>query len=365
MQGLLLTSPPDEELLLEELARAYPSSKYHPASFEKERALGILEGDIDSWHDTPILAFLRQIVPHPIKISAQSVREWGEACAQLLIEAVAAKQPVAAWRLHVYSLMSGQVSIKKSGAGVRRAELIHAAMLEYLQKKSRTVLRAHISDFAKTWSSEEGLAQVLLLTPEFGFFSWCSVVQRSKMPYLVSRFPGGLVTCVEDSRPPSRAYKKLLEAEEMLGQRIVAGETCVDLGGAPGGWTFVAAERGAAVLAIDRSPLRDDLLIHPLVKFKKGDAFQYVPESAVDWLLCDVIAFPEKSIELLEHWLENKWCKNFCVTIKFRGKDDYHHLEKVKVILRHSCRDFCLSKLPSNKNEVTACGVVHGGGERF
>lgn len=367
MQSLLVASPQDAELLIEELARTYPTKKF--CLVGGERRFGIVEGSIDASLHTPLFAFLRQIVPNPTKLSAQSVREWGEACARQLVQAVAIDggkvggqengQTVVPWRLHVYSLMSGQVNVKKSGAGVRRAALIHNAILEYLQKKARTVLRARVVDGVQPWLDEEGLAQVLLLTPDTGFFSWCSAEERRTMPHLVSRFPGGVVTCTEDPRPPSRAYKKLLEAEATLGQSIQAGQTCVDLGGAPGGWTFIAAERGARVLSIDRTPLREDLLAHPFVTFKNGDAFRYTPESRIDWLLCDVIAFPEKSIELLEQWLLNRWCKNFCVTIKFRGTGDYHHLEKVKEILRHSCQDYCLTKLPSNKNEVTACGVIH------
>jgi 23S rRNA (cytidine2498-2'-O)-methyltransferase len=139
---------------------------------------------------------------------------------------------------------------------------------------------------------------------------------------------------------------------------IAKDETCVDLGASPGSWTWWALERGARVTAVDRSPLRDDLMRHPQMTFVRGDAFEFQPEEPVDWLLCDVIAFPERSIELLERWLRERWCRLFCVTLKFRGADEYVHLEAARQMLLASGAAFQLRRLSSNKNEVTAFGRI-------
>src|SRR4029079_14804679 len=108
-----------------------------------------------------------------------------------------------------------------------------------------------------------------------------------------------------------------------LGRWIGADSTCVDLGASPGSWSYVALNRGARVLAVDRAPLRQDLMSHPRVTFRKGDAFSFDPGASVDWLLCDVIAAPERTIELLLRWVRRRQAACFVATIKFKGTDDY------------------------------------------
>ena len=116
----------------------------------------------------------------------------------------------------------------------------------------------------------------------------------------------------------------------------------------------------AQVTAIDRSPLREDLMHHPRLRFVQADAFKYVPEEPVDWLLSDVIAFPARSLELLETWLSRRWCRQFCVTIKFRGQEEYSRLEQCKSLLDSLGTEYCLHRLTHNRNEVTAYGYAAG-----
>jgi 23S rRNA (cytidine2498-2'-O)-methyltransferase len=149
-----------------------------------------------------------------------------------------------------------------------------------------------------------------------------------------------------------------LEAEVRLGRRILSGETCVDLGASPGSWSYVALQRGARVIAVDRAPLRADLMGNPRLRFLRGDAFSFTPDGPVDWLLCDVIAAPERSIELLVNWLKHRWTQRFVVTIKFKGHDDYPKLERLKHALTAQCEDFRLTRLCANKNEACAFGVA-------
>ena len=41
----------------------------------------------------------------------------------------------------------------------------------------------------------------------------------------------------------------------------------------------------------------------------RGDAFKFVPEAPVDWLLCDVIAAPERSVALVLDWVRQRRCR--------------------------------------------------------
>jgi 23S rRNA (cytidine2498-2'-O)-methyltransferase len=216
----------------------------------------------------------------------------------------------------------------------------------------------------KTWRSPDGpfldgevLAQLRLATPEAGDLSVASSATEGWQRVL-SPWPGGYTEIPRDLRPPSRAYRKLLEVERRWGRPIEPNETCVDLGAAPGGWTFLALERGARVTAVDRSPLRDDLMAHPQLTFAQGDAFRYRPDEPVDWLLADIIAFPDRPLELLEAWLGGGWCRHFVVTFKFRGEPTPEVLSALKHLLRERTARHGLRQLQENKNEVTAWGTV-------
>ena len=167
-----------------------------------------------------------------------------------------------------------------------------------------------------------------------------------------------MFTIKDDREAPSRAFKKILEAELRFGVAIKKGEVVVDLGSSPGGWSYVALQRGAKVTAIDRSPLREDLMNNRSLNFVKGDAFSYRPNATVDWLLCDVIAFPEHSAELIKTWVANGLCKNKIVTIKFKGVHSLSILHDLKMYLEQRCRTFDLKHLDANKNEVTVFAQI-------
>lgn len=138
------------------------------------------------------------------------------------------------------------------------------------------------------------------------------------------------------------------------------GEVCVDLGSSPGGWAWVALRRGASVTAVDRSPLREDLMEHRRLTFVRGDAFKFEPAQPVDWLFSDVIAYPARILELLTQWVTQRWCRRFCVTIKFQGREDYAILIDYAQMLSAHTTSFALRRLKVNKNEVTAYGEVAG-----
>jgi 23S rRNA (cytidine2498-2'-O)-methyltransferase len=132
----------------------------------------------------------------------------------------------------------------------------------------------------------------------------------------------------------------------------------VDLGASPGSWSYVAIQRGASVIAVDRSPLRDDLMRNPRLRFHQGDAFKFKPDAPVDWLICDIIAAPQRSIDLLLEWLRERQMRHFVVTIKFKGTEEYPLLAQLKSLAPPLCADFRVTRLCANKNEVSAFGSV-------
>jgi 23S rRNA (cytidine2498-2'-O)-methyltransferase len=101
---------------------------------------------------------------------------------------------------------------------------------------------------------------------------------------------------------PSRSTLKLVEAfHTFLGEReldlLHAGMRAVDLGAAPGGWTWQLAHRGLKVTAVDNGPLKGDIADDPLVTHLRADGLRYVPKKPVDWMVCDVVDQPPD-----RHW---------------------------------------------------------------
>jgi 23S rRNA (cytidine2498-2'-O)-methyltransferase len=329
-----------------ELTRALPQTATQAAYGEAWR-------QVEGVAALPRLAFCRQALPDAVAAQAASINQWADLLRDALCDALPAPEPP--WRLHIF----GDEAV--SGG---RCALIDGALDARLQKRNRALRRARNPRSDGPWLPGEWLVQLALRSAEEGWLSICAPDARAAWGESLSPFPGGAVTIPRDTAPPSRAYQKLLEAELRLGVSIQGGERCVDLGASPGGWTFIALKRGATVTAIDRSPLRDDLMRSPYLHFVRGDAFAFTPlEPPVDWLLCDVIAFPAKTIEAIERWLTQGWCRRFCITIKFKGRDDDAALDALREQLPvwAPTSRWAIRHLDHNHNEVTLYGEMSPG----
>jgi 23S rRNA (cytidine2498-2'-O)-methyltransferase len=139
-------------------------------------------------------------------------------------------------------------------------------------------------------------------------------------------FPNGELVFEENrTDPPSRAYLKLWELFSRLGVWPGEGERCLDLGAAPGGWTWVLQQCGARVTAVDKAPLDPQVAGLPGVVCRSGSAFGVDPRTAdrVDWLFSDVICYPARLLSLVERWIEHRPETNMVCTIKFQGPTDH------------------------------------------
>ena len=166
-----------------------------------------------------------------------------------------------------------------------------------------------------------------------------------------SPFPNGEPSFVEDKRgPPNRAYLKLWEALTVIGRRPKPGERCLDLGAAPGGWTWALAELGARVVAVDRAPLAPTLAARPNVESLKASAFGLRPRDVgpVDWLFSDVVCYPKRLHRLVAEWLDAGLARNFVCTVKFQGRTDFDAQRAFAAI-----PDSRLVHLHHNKHELT------------
>lgn len=141
-----------------------------------------------------------------------------------------------------------------------------------------------------------------------------------------SPFRHGEVTFIEDREgPPNRAYLKLWEALTLLGRHPSPGETCLDLGASPGGWTWVIARLGARAIAVDKAALDPRIAAMPGVELRQESAFGLAPETIgpVDWLFSDIICYPERLLTLVERWRASGLARNMVCTLKFQAVTDH------------------------------------------
>ncbi len=189
---------------------------------------------------------------------------------------------------------------------------------------------------------------------------WISIGKRFKtengrfVPVLWKSNPG-LVP--HDDQAPCRSYYKLEEAWTQTGTFPRKNEVCVDIGAAPGGWTWAALKRGARVIAVDFANLKPHVESHPRCEHSRDNGYAFEPLRTVDWLFCDMIVKPMATLGLLERWLEKKLCRKFVVNVKFRGKDPETILVAIDELQKkYQIPVLIVRHLYFDRNEITLIG---------
>ncbi|MBH02541.1 MAG: hypothetical protein CMP08_00145 [Xanthomonadales bacterium] len=189
-----------------------------------------------------------------------------------------------------------------------------------------------------------------------------SLVARDRMivsPRCSRPFADGQPVFVEDRHgPPNRAYLKLWEALTLARHWPVAGQRCLDLGASPGGWSWVLAELGADVLAIDRAPLAPAIAHRANVHPQAGDAFAIDIDTTgpVDWVCSDLIAYPERLLALAHYWCRAAPRANVILTVKCQGTVDTDLIAAF-----YEIPGARLAHLSANKHELTFFRLADGG----
>jgi 23S rRNA (cytidine2498-2'-O)-methyltransferase len=153
-----------------------------------------------------------------------------------------------------------------------------------------------------------------------------SVMIGSSDPHNSADAIMGIVRQSMPAEAPSRSTMKLAEAIEVFMDRseqtrlLRQGMQAVDLGAAPGGWTWQLVKRGIRVTAVDNGPMKGALINHQLVQHLKQDGFKYAPRKAVDWLVCDMVEQPSKVATLVGAWFAAGWCKHAIFNLKLPMK---------------------------------------------
>lgn len=203
----------------------------------------------------------------------------------------------------------------------------------------------------KSRSYDHVVAQVCFPRAET---AWVGVTRQGELP---SRFPGGQRRLQLPKGAPSRAFMKLDEALEWLGVAPGPGDVCVDLGAAPGGWTWGLLKRGARVIAVDLGKLDPDVAKMRNLAHIIGNAFQFSPPEGVDWLFGDMVWRPLEVAALIARWGKNHWARFFVVNIKLAMKKKVEMIYRIKTILEQAgWRDVKARHLYHDRDEVTFVG---------
>lgn len=141
-----------------------------------------------------------------------------------------------------------------------------------------------------------------------------------------SPWPGGIPRLRFPASAPSRSTLKLEEAllvlldENERARWLQPGMRAVDLGAAPGGWTWQLVRRSLRVTAVDNGPMQAALLDSGLVEHLRTDGFRYRPAKPVDWLVCDMVEQPRRIAALMAQWLADELCRRALFNLKLPMK---------------------------------------------
>ena len=325
--------PGSEDLLSRELA-LYDIRAATPGD-------GVVFTAARDWSPPPDLCFPIVTVLDGREVTGSSVNALAGGLCDAFWDCLQGARLESPWFLHMGSVLPEAV------AG--RMRTVHAEFLRRLRGKMSRLAKLASSDLPADEREVRGFAV---------YFTSCEqAVVGSRIHYWGQR------RMRDRPEAPSRSFLKLEEAFAVLGRGPQAGETVIDLGAAPGGWSFSAAERGASVLAVDNGPLRGAALDHPRIRHVQDDAFRYRPaaDRRCDWLLCDLIEDPNRVIEqILLPWLEAGWCRRFVVNLKVGKMDPIEMLRRLRGIdamgLNRRCERFKIRQLFHDREEITCMG---------
>lgn len=182
-----------------------------------------------------------------------------------------------------------------------------------------------------------------------------------------SPWPLGIPRLRMPAEAPSRSTLKLEEALLTLlssaeRERLLRpGGTAVDLGAAPGGWTWQLVRRGLRVTAVDNGPMDGALLDSGQVDHRREDGFRYRPRRTVDWLVCDMVERPARILPLMTDWLTEGACRQAVFNLKLPMKQRHatvrDGLDQLRDALQRSGRamDVRCKQLYHDREEVTVC----------
>ena len=160
------------------------------------------------------------------------------------------------------------------------------------------------------------------------------------------------------------AWLTLMSADERQSW-LKPGMSAVDLGAAPGGWSFQLARRSIRVTAVDNGPLAQSLLETGLVEHARADGFRFRPKKNVDWVVCDMVEQPKRVAALIAQWIADGAAQAALFNLKLPMKKRWQETQLCLELLREGLPSrrkgwiVRAKQLYHDREEITV--VVHPG----
>lgn len=295
--------------------------------------------------------FARQVLPRVLSLSGMTPAEASSAIAAHLEKlSKRANRQSGRWTLHVFAADDNEAG-------------------KFAAKLAKPILKAvtsRIGAFAKRYVDPETISaepqQSDVIVQVFVTSSLVIWVSVASLAAGISPHPGGNLRMRDVKGAPSRSARKLEEAFVVMGRSPVAGETAVDLGAAPGGWSLCLAKRGAAVIAVDHAEL--DLKgagkLTGSITHLRDNGLKYLPEKKVTWLCCDMVLPASETLRVLKKWLQADLMTAFVVNVKLPRQRSWAQVESALQLLQPFEASWALLKarhLYHDRHEITLMGI--------
>jgi 23S rRNA (cytidine2498-2'-O)-methyltransferase len=181
-------------------------------------------------------------------------------------------------------------------------------------------------------------------------------------PKDASPWPLGVPRLRAHADAPSRSALKLEEAlltlltPDELAKTMAPGMSAVDLGAAPGGWSWVLARRHLRVAAIDNGPMAASAMDTGVIEHVRADGFRWQPPKPVDWLVCDMVESPRKVADRMATWFREGWCRQAVFNLKLPMKKRWDETrDSLQHFVDHAGRPLTLraKQLYHDREEIT------------
>lgn len=183
------------------------------------------------------------------------------------------------------------------------------------------------------------------------------------MPAHAARWPMGIPRLMMPREAPSRSVLKLDEAllvfldEGERARLLRAGLKAVDLGAAPGGWSWLLAQQGLRVTAVDNGRMAEQVMKSGLIEHRREDGFAFRPRQRVDWLVCDIVEQPQRVAQLVGRWFAERWCRQAIFNLKLPMKKRHAAVMQARATIEQAlpARNYALQfrQLYHDREEVT------------
>ena len=180
----------------------------------------------------------------------------------------------------------------------------------------------------------KGLPELHILFPDAKTAWLCAA-----LPGKAALWPMGIPRLRMLREAASRSTLKLAEAiftlltEEERNNSLRAGLRAVDLGAAPGGWSWQLAHRGLRVTAVDNGPMAPSVMATEMVEHVRADGFTWRPARPVEWMVCDMVEQPTRIAALVADWIATGRCRRTIFNLKLPMKKRLDAIEQCRAII--------------------------------